>query len=80
LESVDLTDDFSELKSNIDSRKSRILELEQKLNPEEKTEKLNSILNIINVHMSEWAKRLDLEYGDAPIRFDLKKATLFVDK
>ncbi len=80
LESVDLTDDFSELKSNIDSRKFRILELEQKLNPEEKTEKLNSILNIINVHMSEWAKRLDLEYGDAPIRFDLKKATLFVDK
>lgn len=79
LESVDLTDDFSELKSSIDSRKFRILELEQKLNPDEKTEKLNSILNIINVHMSEWAKRLNLEYGDAPIRFDLKKATIFVD-
>ena len=78
-ESVDLTDNFSELNGKIKSLKNRIKELEQLISWEEKDEKLSSILNKINVQMSKWGESLDLEFKKSPIRFDIKKLTLIID-
>jgi len=79
LESIDLTDHYSELQKRVETIKSEIQIIEQLTNPEEKYEKLSSILNKINYQMSELAKSLGLEYKNYPLRFDIRKLTIVVD-
>jgi hypothetical protein len=79
LESLDITEEFSELIDKIRELEREIEFLEAKISYEEKLQRLNSILNKINLQMSRWAEYLDLEYKEAPIRFDLKKLTIFAD-
>lgn len=79
MESVDLTDDFSELNNRIKSLQNKIKELEQLISWEDKEDKLSSILNKINVQMSKWSESLDLEFKNYPLRFDIKKLTLVID-
>jgi hypothetical protein len=38
-----------------------------------------SILNRINISMSELVRQLDIEYKDDPVHFDLKNLTVIVD-
>ena len=56
-----------------------IATLEALISSDEKENRLNSILNQINSQMTTWASKLDLEHQDAPIRFDIKKLTIFAD-
>ncbi len=79
LESIDLTDNYSELHKKVETLRLEIEKIEQLISPEERDAKLSSILNKINYQMSELAKSLDLEYRNNPLRFDIKKLTLFVD-
>lgn len=79
LESIDLTDHYSELRKRVVTLNSEIQKIEQLITPEEKDEKLSSILNKINYQMSELAKSLDLEYKNYPLRFDIRKLTIVVD-
>lgn len=79
LESFEMVEEDTTLKGKIDLLKIQISTLEELTSAEENTDKLNSILNQINNQMTTWAKNLDLEYHDAPIRFDLKKLTIFAD-
>jgi hypothetical protein len=79
LESFKVVEEDKTLKKKIELLLVEIAALEKVVGLEEKEERLNSILNQINIQMTNWAKNLDLEYQEAPIRFDIKKLTIFAD-
>ncbi|MVM39213.1 DUF3732 domain-containing protein [Spirosoma sp. HMF3257] len=78
LESKLEINDFSETQQKISLLKSEINNLQILLSDEEKDDRLESILDQINVQMTSWSKELDLEFKDRSIKFDLKKLTLFI--
>lgn len=73
---VEVNNTFEE---KIQQLNKEIEDLEALISIDEKESLLNAALNKINTQMTKWKDRLDLEYGDSPIRFDLKKLTLFAD-
>lgn len=79
LESFKAVEEDKTLKTKIDLLQIEIAALEKVVGSDEKEERLNSILNQINNQMTNWSKNLDLEHQDAPIRFDIKKLTIFAD-
>jgi hypothetical protein len=79
LESFKLVEEDKSLQRQIQILKLEISELEEKISAEEKESRLNSVLNQINNQMTSWASSLDLEHQEAPIRFDIKKLTIFAD-
>jgi hypothetical protein len=79
LESFKAVEEDKTLKTKIDLLLIEIAALEKVVGSDEKEERLNSILNQINIQMTNWSKNLDLEHQDAPIRFDIKKLTIFAD-
>ncbi len=80
LESVDTTDSTSLLKEDVRQKRERVTTLEQQLEDGEKQERLFSILNRIGVQMTEWANVLELEHSRNPVRLDLSKLTVLVDR
>jgi DNA repair exonuclease SbcCD ATPase subunit len=78
LESVDFKEDNS-IDKRIDTLRSEIDDLSLQIDTESKEEKLASIINKINLQMSTWVSELDVEYVNAPIRFDANKLTLIAD-
>lgn len=80
LESVDMTDSTSQIKEDVRQKQERVLSLEQQLEDGEKQERLFSILNRIGVQMTEWANTLELEHSRNPVRLDLSKLTVLVDR
>lgn len=79
LESLDLSDGVSGIKAKINELVGQIRDLEDRLSPESKEDRLLSILNKINLQLSTWAGKLDLEYQGVPYRFDPKKLTVIAD-
>jgi Protein of unknown function (DUF3732) len=79
LESTSQTDKTSQLGESIDKLQREIDLLEEQLYAEDKAERLVSILNRINISMSELVRQLDIEYRDDPVHFDLKNLTIVVD-
>jgi hypothetical protein len=80
LESVSFTDDTSSLREDVVRKQGRVTALEQQLGEGEKDERLNSILNRIGVQMTEWASKLELEHSGSPVRLDLSRVTVVVDR
>jgi Protein of unknown function (DUF3732) len=81
LESVNLTDNTSQLKEEVEKKKARVVALEEQLYGGEKEERLQSILSRIGYQMTEWARELKLEHSEKnPVRFDLSKLTVIVDR
>lgn len=78
LESKIEINDFSQTKQKINTLKSEIKELENKLSTEEKEDKLEGILDQLSVQMTTWSQDLELEFKDRTIKFDVKKLTLFI--
>lgn len=78
LESIDFTENH-EIDNKILEIKKEIERLSEQVDKETKEDKLLSIINKINSHMSNWVKSLDVEYENALIRFDLSKLTLIAD-
>lgn len=78
LESVDFTEDKS-IDLKIEMLKKDIEDLSIGIDKETKDEKLVSILSKINLQMSKWVEKLDVEYKNSPIRFDINKLTIFAD-
>lgn len=78
LESVDFSEDKT-IDNQIIAISDEINNLSQFIDKESKEEKLYSIINKINLFMSNWVKDLDVEYENALIRFDLPKLTLIAD-
>ncbi|MBP7496178.1 MAG: DUF3732 domain-containing protein [Bacteroidales bacterium] len=79
LESFKAVEEDKTLKNKIKLLLSEIAILEKSVGSDEKEERLNSILNQINNQMTIWSKNVDLEHQEAPIRFDIKKLTIFAD-
>ena len=79
LESMNTVENTSRLQDSVQKALLRVTELEQQLDPDEKEERLTSILSRIGRQISQWSQELDLEYSDNPVRFDLKKLTVVVD-
>lgn len=78
LESVDFSEDKT-IDNQITAISNEINNLSQFIDKESKEDKLHSIINKINLFMSNWVKDLDVEYENALIRFDLSKLTLIAD-
>lgn len=78
LESVDFTENQN-VDNEIQRIKAEIERLSELVDKESKEDKLLSIINKINLHMSNWVKNLDVEDENALIRFDLSKLTLIAD-
>lgn len=78
LESIDFTID-NNLNIKISKLKKEVDDLLNLVDKENKEDKLASILNKINLQMSNWVKSLDVEQEDSLIRFDLSKLTLIAD-
>lgn len=78
LESVDFTEDKT-IDNRINALKIEIDNLLSMIDKETKEDKLVSILSKINLQMSKWVDRLDVEYKNSPIRFDINKLTIFAD-
>jgi hypothetical protein len=79
LESFKATEEDEQLIRKIKLLQIEIAELEKIIGLEDKEERLNSILNQINIQMTNWSQNLDLEHHSSPIRFDIKKLTIFAD-
>ncbi len=78
LESKIEVSDFSETNKDIKELELQISKIKKRLSPEQKEEKLEGILDQINVQMTNWSKELELEFKDMHIKFDIKKLTLFL--
>jgi len=79
LESTSSDIEVEDIDSKIENLKSRIIELEESIDSDSEKEKLLSILNKINLQMSNWVNDLDVEYENNPIRFDINKLTMYID-
>lgn len=79
LESYEITEESNLLKTKIDTLNDDINALEVNVSSDEKENKLNAILNKINIIMSSWSDKLSWEYKNYNLRFDPKKLTLFAD-
>jgi len=80
LQSVPETRPDSTLSIRIAQLKTRVQELEALTTTDDAEERLASILNRISVQMTEWARRLKLEFSDNPVRLDLSAATVVIDR
>ena len=80
LESVEQTDDASRLREEAERRRREVEALQRQLEGEEKEERLDSILNRVGVQIARWAEELQLEHSGNPVRFDLNRLTVIVDK
>lgn len=79
LESIPELEDTSLLKKELLALKGQISNLEKELSDEETQERIQSCLSIMSVDMTQWAKDLELEHSEFPLRLDLKKLTLVAD-
>ncbi len=79
LENIDIEAKGSTLSKSIKVLEDEIKKLLEKVDKESTEEKLNSILNRINLQMTEWSNEIDVEYKGSPIRFDIRNLDLIVD-
>lgn len=80
LESIEPNIKSSELQDKLEYYKTQVQELLARLDAEEKEDRLSSIINRINVLITEWAKGLLLEHSQYPLHFDAKRLTVVADK
>lgn len=79
LESVPQLEDNSDIKKQIANLQKRIEELERETSDEAIQDRIGSVLSILSVDMSKWARTLDLEHSEFPLRLDIKHLTVIAD-
>lgn len=79
LDSVPAIEDDNELFVKISSLTKEIAEIENEISVETIEDRLQSLSSILSIDLSKWAKYLNLEHSDYPIRFDYKKLTIIAD-
>ncbi len=80
LESFEIVENDKSLSLRIEYIDQQIKELEAQVSSEDRDARISAILNQINIQMTNWGPQLDLEYAEAPLRFDIKKLTIFIDR
>ncbi|MGA3844081.1 DUF3732 domain-containing protein [Ralstonia nicotianae] len=71
--------DLSEQRRRLKELKAREAQLYQAVSADTVQEKLESCLSNVNRHLSEYAKQIDLEYSDSPLRLDPRALTIVAD-
>lgn len=79
LESVNWSDNSSDLETQLEFLNERIETLSEKLDPAALKEKLDAQLNCISEDMTAWSKELRLGYSTHRIRLDVPKLTVIAD-
>jgi hypothetical protein len=79
LRGVTATAENSDKEAAVNQARRRVEVLQQALDDTNAEEMLPSILSIIGQRIGEYAKSLELEYRDDPIRFDLKNLEVVAD-
>jgi hypothetical protein len=80
LETYKSDDDLSELETRIVQYQDQIDEIESKINPDETSERLTSIFNIISTDISRYVKEFGAEFSEYPFRFDFQNLTVVADR
>ncbi|MEW8441487.1 MAG: DUF3732 domain-containing protein [Candidatus Thiodiazotropha taylori] len=76
LESLPELPETTNLDKKADDLISEIDALSDQLSDDVIQEKLDSIISILSLEMTDWAKQLKLEHSTYPLRFNLKKLTI----
>jgi hypothetical protein len=75
-QSVQVDDD---LELRYQAIRDRIASLEESVGNDSIEGRLSSIISIMSDHMTAWARQLDLEINDLPVRLDVKKLTVALE-
>jgi hypothetical protein len=73
-------DDLKALFARVNDLTFRAKQLEKEIGDDDNGERLSSILNIISNRLSKYVKELQAEFADIPIRLDLKRLTVIIDR
>ena len=79
LENVKAVASDSRLPQAIERLRAEIAELEQALDDESLQGRLDTALSLVNRDLTSYARQLDLEHGDNPLRLDMKNLTVVAD-
>ena len=79
LESVPQLEDDSELQRQIANLQAKVNTLENELNDDTVSERVQSALSIIARDMNDWAAGLQLEHAEFPLRLDIRRLTVVAD-
>ncbi|HRP68004.1 MAG TPA: DUF3732 domain-containing protein [Turneriella sp.] len=80
LETYTPENDFRELEERIEDKIRQVKLLENNIGAENSQERLISILNIISNQMRTYSEYLDAEFSDRPLRLDLSRLTVVIDR
>lgn len=69
----------SDLPRRLDQLRAELGELEAALDDDTTHEKLMTALNLVGRDLTDFAKRLELEHGENPLRLDLRRLTVVAD-
>lgn len=79
LDGINWSDDTGSIRKQIEELDPQIDELEKRLDPEALKERLDAQLSIISEDMTRWARELELEHAEYPIRLDINKLTVVAE-
>jgi len=80
LETLSRIDERAELRDRVDNARTLVDGLESQLESTDNEDILHSVLSSISNDMTEWAKKLQMEFSGSPYRLDLKRLTVVVDR
>lgn len=79
LESIDWNKDTATLSKKLDDLIPQIEELEQQLDPDALKERLEAQLSCVAEDMTKWARELNLEHSEHPIRLGVSQLTVVAE-
>ena len=79
LESLPELSDDADLEREVQELRERRETLLEELSDDKVWERIDSITSILSQRMTDWARSLDLEHSQSPLRLDVKKLTIVAD-
>ena len=79
LESLPELPDSQALEQQAQRLREQCANLEDELSEEHVKERIDSITSILSQKMSDWARTLELEHSESPLRLDIKNLTIVAD-
>lgn len=79
IENIPQMPDLTEQQRRLDELKLQEKQFDQAVNADAIQQKLESCLSNVNRYLSDYAKRIGLEYSDSPLRLDPRALTIVAD-
>jgi len=80
LENIAPDEELARLEGEHRRLKRKVEGLEERIGADDSKERLNSILNIISVQVTQYIRKFEAEFRDYPARFDLANITIVFDR